>query len=167
MFGRDSIKKYNNKIISIGVLVLVLSSWLSKYKYKPNYKILDDEAFASYSDGLVYIGNEDYLDSIDANEGDILILDERHLEDPNMCIYNSCDIHDKDIRNEILEIICIYEEMYPTRWDRSIESMRLEWLCHNVSYDFNYRVEDSREVDLNNDDESNYNNKVLNRILRI
>lgn len=168
MFGRDSIKKYNNKIISIGVLVLVLSSWLSKYKYKPNYKILDDEAFASYSNGLIYIGDEDYINSLEnVCEGDILIIDERNLEDPNMVICNSCNIRDKDIRNEILEVLCCYEEMYPSRWDRTIESMRLEWFYHNMSYYLNYKVSHSSEVDLNNGDEERYDNKVLSRILRI
>ena len=84
-----------------------------------------------------------------------------------MVIYNSCDIVDKDIRNDILEVLCEYEERYPTDWDRSIESMRLEWLCHNMAYCFNYRTDDSCEVDLNNSDEEKYDKKVLSRILRL
>lgn len=166
--GSDIIKKYNKRLILISILILLLGSYISKHKYKPKYEILaDSDAFASYSNGLIYIGDKEFLNSIEVNDGDVLILDERDLEDPNMCIYNSCDISDKDIRNEILEVICCYEELYPSKWDRSIESMRLEWLCHNMAYCFNYRVEDSREVDLNNEDEEAYDNKVLNRILRI
>ena len=84
-----------------------------------------------------------------------------------MVICNSCNIRDKDIRNEILEVLCCYEEMYPSRWDRTIESMRLEWFYHNVSYYLNYKVSHSSEVDLNNGDEERYDNKVLSRILRI
>lgn len=167
MFGSDIIKKYNKRLIFISVLILLLSSYLSKHKYKSKYEILDDKAFASYSNGLIYIGDKEFLESIEVNDGDVLILDERDLEDPNMSIYNSCDISDKDIRNEILEVICCYEEMYPSRWDRTIESMRLEWLCHNISYFFNYKVDHSSDVDLNNGDEGIYDNKVLSRILRI
>ena len=84
-----------------------------------------------------------------------------------MVICNSCNIKDKDIRNDILEVLCIYEEMYPSNWDRSIESMRFEWFCHNAAYYVNYKVDDAYEVDLNNNDESKYDNKVLRRIFRI
>lgn len=84
-----------------------------------------------------------------------------------MVICNSYCIKDKDTRNEILEVLCCYEEMYPSNWDRSIESMRVEWFCHNTAYNFNYRVDDSFEVDLNNKDEDKYSNKVLRRLFRI
>lgn len=161
--------KRNNKVLFTSIVLMLILSYPYKHKYKSNYKILNEEdgAFASYSGGLVYIGDEDYLDSISVSSGDILVLDERDLEDPNMAIYNSCEIRDRDTRNDILEILCCYEEMYPSRWDRSIESMRFEWFCHNMSYYFNYKVEHSSEVDLNNADEENYDNKVLRRIFRL
>jgi hypothetical protein len=158
------------KIIVTSIAAALILSYPYKHKYKKNYNILDEDggAFASYSDGLIYIGNRDYLLSLDnINEGDILVEDQRYFEDPNMVIYNSCDIVDKDIRNDILEVLCEYEERYPTDWDRSIESMRLEWLCHNMAYCFNYRTDDSCEVDLNNSDEEKYDKKVLSRILRL
>ena len=161
-------KSTKKKVLYTSIVLMLILTYPFKHKYKSNYTILDDEdAFASYNDGLIYIGDEEFLRSIDTNDGDILILDERDKNDPNMCIYNSCDIKDKDTRNDILEVLCCYEEMYPSNWDRSIESMRFEWLCHNVAYNFEYKVEDSREVDLNNGDEEKYKNKVLNRILRI
>lgn len=161
-------KSTKKKVLYTSIVLMLILTYSFKHKYKSNYTILDDEdAFASYKDGLIYIGDEEFLRSIDTNDGDILILDERDKNDPNMCIYNSCDIRDKDIRNDILEVLCCYEKMYPSNWDRSIESMRFEWLCHNVAYNFEYKVDDSREVDLNNGDEDKYKNKVLNRILRI
>jgi hypothetical protein len=141
-----------------------------KHKYKSDYTILgdDSEAFASYSNGLIYIGSEDYINGLEnINEGDILIIDERYKEDPNMVICNSCVITDRDVRNEILEVLLEYEIQNPSDWNRSIESMRLEWLCHNMAYNLDYRVEDSCEVDLNNADEEKYDQKVLNRIFRI
>lgn len=96
-----------------------------------------------------------------------MVIDERDKEDSNMIICDSCRIKDKDTRNDILEVLCIYEEMNPSDWDRSIESMRFEWFCHNAAYYVNYKVDDSSEVDLNNKDEDKYNNKVLRRIFRI
>ena len=84
-----------------------------------------------------------------------------------MVICDSCRIKDKDIRNEVIEVLCKYEEMYPSNWDRSIESMRFEWFCHNAAYYVNYKVDDSSEVDLNNKDEDKYDNKILRRIFRI
>lgn len=158
------------KILATSVAAALILAYPYKHKYKKNYTILDnkDGAFASYSDGLIYIGSREYLLSLDnINDGDILVEDQRYFEDPNMVIYNSCDVCDKDIRNDILEVICEYEFRYPTDWDRSIESMRLEWLFHNMAYNFDYRTEDSSEVDLNNGDESKYDQKVLNRIFRI
>ena len=157
------------RVIATSIALALIAAYPYKHKYKKNYTILDDgNAFASYPGGLIYIGSEDYLLSLDnVQDGDILIEDQRFCEDPNMVIYNSCDITDKDIRNDILEVICEYEVRYPSDWDRTIESMRLEWLCHNIAYDLDYRVEDSIEVDLNNQDEEKYDNKVLSRIFRI
>lgn len=145
-------------------------AYLYKHNYKPNYKILGkgEEAYASYSNGLVYIGDKEFLDNLhDLNENDVLVLDHRYGDDPNMEIYNSYIFNDKDIRNEILEIICCYEKEYPSEWDRSIESMRLEWFCHNISWYFNYKTDHTSEVDLDNDDEVKYDQKILSRILKL
>ena len=57
--------------------------------------------------------------------------------------------------------------MYPSEWDRSLESMRLEWFCHNASYYMNYKIDSSYEVDLNNKDEDKYDSEVLRRFLRL
>ena len=131
---------------------------------------MDEEngPFAEYSDGYIYIGDENYINSLEnTNSCDILVIDERDKLDPNMVICDSCVIKDKDTRNDILEVLCCYEEMYPSNWDRSVESMRFEWFCHNAAYYVNYKVDDSSEVDLNNNDEDKYNNKVLSRVFRI
>ena len=131
---------------------------------------MDEEngPFAEYSDGYIYIGDENYINSLEnTNSCDILVIDERDKLDPNMVICDSCVIKDKDTRNDILEVLCCYEEMYPSNWDRSVESMRFEWFCHNAAYYVNYKVDDSSEVDLNNNDENKYNNKVLSRVFRI
>lgn len=151
-----------------GLGIVLILGFPYKHKYKSNYKILDNsEAFASYSDGLIYIGDKDYINSLSVNDCDILVIDERNSIDPNMIICDSYKIKNKDIRNDVLEVLCYYEEMYPSNWDRSIESMRFEWFCHNMAYYFDYKTDDSKEVDLNNADEDKYDKKVLRRIFRI
>ncbi len=84
-----------------------------------------------------------------------------------MKIYSSYRIHDKEIRNDILEVLCRYEVCYPSRWNRSIEFMRLEWTIHNISYLFHNRRDRTRDVDLDNFDEKNYDKKILNKILKL
>ena len=69
-------------------------------------------------------------------------------------------------RKEILEVLCHYEECYPTDWDRSLDSMRLEWTIHNLSHLLGYDLKSSRDVDLDNADEEYYQNKVLVKLLK-
>ena len=138
------------------------------YTYHPNIEILDsNEAFASYSAGLVYIGDEDYLGSVECGEGDILVCDSRDSDDPNMKIIDSYKVTDKDLRNEILEILQAYEEEYPSDWDRSISSMRLEWFCHNFSYCVSNETKRAKDVDLNNKDEQIYSLPCVNKLLKL
>ena len=84
-----------------------------------------------------------------------------------MCIHDSYKINDKDRRNDILEVLCLYENMYPSDWNRSLESMRLEWFMHNLGHDFNYKKDHSDHVDLNNEDEDDYDDKVLRKLFRL
>ena len=94
-------------------------------------------------------------------------MDERDDDDPNFKIYNSCRITNKDERNEILEILCQYEKDYPSNWNRTIESLRLEWFAHNFFYFFDYQTHRTTDVDLNNGDEKIYDNSLLRRILKL
>ena len=84
-----------------------------------------------------------------------------------MKIYSSYRIDDRDLRNEILEVLCRYEECYPSPWDRTIESMRLEWLMHNYSYFFNHETNRTEDVDLNNKEEEYYDNPILRRMFKV
>ena len=62
----------------------------------------------------------------------------------------------------------IYEELYPSEWNRTIESMRLEWFVHNASHMFNYKLDHSDDVDLDNDDQLKYENvNILNKLLKL
>ena len=162
--------KIRRNIILLSLIIIIGEKYYkNEYQYKEEYEILENnDAFARYSDGLVYIGSKWYLENLDnVLENDILIVDERYTSDPNMIIYDSYKIADTKTRNEIIEILNIYEEHNPSNWDRSIASMRIEWLCHNISYYLENETDRTKSVDLNNEDEEKYNpKKVLKKVIR-
>ena len=164
-------RKTKRKILAVASAVLIGVTYYNiDHVYHPTYEILQEQkAFASYSKGKIYIGDDDFLNSLtDLCEDDILVCDERFYEkDPNMKIYSSYRITDKNIINEILEVLCYYEECYPSPWERTIESMRLEWYVHNLSYIFDHRRDRVTDVDLNNKDEKKYNDEFLRKILKL
>ena len=115
-----------------------------------------------YNSGTIYIGNQTYLNRIkNLNDDEILVLDARREVDPDIKIYDSYKINDDDIMEEIIESLLLYEEKYPTKWDRSKNSMFREWIVHNIMYELKYKVDDSMHVDLNNKDEKKY--RIRNR----
>ena len=161
-------KKWKKTLIGLSILI-ALGNYCIEHNYDTSdIEIVDGYCYATYSDGNVYIGDKCFLRGVDCNDGDVLVEDLRDdAEDPNFKIIDSKELIDKDKRNEILEILCCYEREYPSNWDRSIESMRLEWFMHNIGYDNGLATNRTRDVDLNNGDENKYNNKVLSKILRI
>lgn len=169
---KTNIKK-NLKLLTLYASSAALMATLlhKEYNYDPKIEIIDeqnnDEPFARYSKGNVYIGNKEYINKIikKININDVVILDARNEKDPNMVVMNSNKIGSKNEQNEILLIIEIYEEIYPTKWDRTIESMRNEWTVHNILYDFKYKKSHTEAVDLNNEDEEKYKSKILTKVL--
>ena len=160
--------KIDNYKLSIAIIVSVLSIsyYKSDYNYKPQYEILDesDIAYGKYSDGLVYIGDKDYIDSLsDISYNDVVIYD----NEKSMKIFSSYKIEDKNQRNDIINILKDYEIKNNTKNSRSIESMRMEWFVHNLLYKLNYKTERTRDVDFENKEEETYNKKVLSRFLKI
>ena len=163
--------KENNKkrLLLLSSLLLLLSCSSVEYKYEPVYEILDtsDDAFARYSNGRVFIGNEGYLKGLTGlSKGDILVEDLRDRSDPDFKIYDSYRIIDANQRNEILQILSKYEEYYPSNWNRTLESMSIEWFAHNMSYFFYYQPHRTTDVDLNNDDESLYNGDFFKKLIK-
>lgn len=135
----------------------------------PSYKIEEDsKAFASYSKGLVYIGNVSYLKKIKkiASSKDVLIYDERNKEDPDMRVSSSYLIKDDKDIEDIVNILYIYELQHPSNWNRTIDSMIVEWKVHNLLHSIGYKLKRTTDVDLNNEDEIIYNDMVLKFILR-
>ncbi len=163
-------KSTKKKVLLLAALLALTVHHGIDYVYTPQYEIINssEDGFARYSCGRIFIGNEDYINSISNRfDTDIFVLDQRNCSDPNFKIYSSYLITDKNVRNEILEILCEYELLYPSKWDRTIESMRVEWLAHNVSYFFNYEPKRTIDVDLNNNDEELYDNILLRKILKL
>ena len=125
----------NKKRILTGVLALWLMGNMSyDHKVSHNYEIVaQGHYFANYSNGKVYIGNKRFIDSLtDVSDNDILIIDSRKDKDPSMRILSSQRILDRNVCNEIIDIIEEYEKEHPSSWDRSVSSMKIEWFVHNI-----------------------------------
>lgn len=157
------------KRILSGILALWLIGNISyDHKVLPKYEIvINDNYFANYSNGKVYIGSKEYIDTLtDISASDVLIVDGRNSDDPYMKILSSYKINDSNIRNEILEIINEYEKMHPSSWNRSINSMRVEWFVHNFLYYFNYETERTKDVDFNNSEQEMYSKKLIKDLFK-
>ncbi len=168
-------KKRTKVIITSLSLVAILGvTTCINHEYHPSYKIVGNinttKPYATYSSGDVYIiklDNKDIIDNIVLNKNDIVILDDRDSVNPNMQVLSSSSIYDKEKRNEIIEIMQDYNNKYPNNWNRTNTSLRLEWFVHNLLFDFNYKLDHTTDVDLDNNDEDYYNKPILNRILNI
>ena len=164
----DMKKKIKERITLLSIFLFILIGRLEDYEYHPNYQILENsQAYACYRDGNIYIGDEKFLRSIECNPEDILICDIREAKDSEFKIYDSYKIRDKESRNEIIEVLMHYEKENPSKWCRTKESMRLEWYIHNILHDLNIERDRSSSVDLDNDDEKTYDNKLLRKILKL
>ena len=159
----------NKKKILSGILALWLMGNISyDHKIIPSYEIVTkDDYFANYSNGRVFIGNKYRIDRINnAEENDVLIIDGRKNEDPYIKILSSYKINDPNVRNEILEIVQEYEKMYPSNWDRSINSMKVEWFIHNILYNLNYKTERTQDVDFNNSEQEIYSKRLIKNLIK-
>ena len=154
----DSTKK---KLLLMESLLL-LTACSAKNESK-EYEVTNPLAYAAYQDGHIYIGDQDFLDIIYPQKGDVLILDARHEDDPDYKIMDSYLIRDRNKQRVILEALCDFEKDHPSDWERSIESMESEWFLHNLCYFLNIRVDSSRNLDLNNMDEEKYGKKYIKK----
>ena len=155
---KSIIKRLTLYTSMIPLLFILSSSSMSK-KNKEYYasRINIEEGKIKYRYGTIYIGDKEYLNSIELlGSNDILVLDDRMANDPNFKIYNSYRFEDPSIRDEILESLLYYEEVFPTKWKRSKNSMEREWLVHNAMHNVGYKLDRTTDVDLNNKDETKY-----------
>lgn len=132
------------------------------------YKIINDgDIFATYTDGVVYIGDDSFINKLpEKNTYDIFIIDDHQNQDPNFKILSSYKITDNIIQNEIINIMLEYNKIHPSSWNRSFKSMKAEWIAHNLLYYFDYQVVRTRDVDFNNVDEKVYNKETLKLVIK-
>jgi len=163
-------KKFKSAVL-VSSLIGASLLYNHEHAYHPEYQITnyeESDAFATYSLGSIYIGDMAYIRSLhNVLPTDILVVDERDTDDPNLKIIASYRIDDKDIRDEILEVLEAYELMYPSKWNRSLKSMRLEWFVHNLLHDFNYELHRTTDVDFNNEDEEKFDKDVIRKLLKL
>lgn len=158
------------KVLLVACMITLLSTcrYSKKDKYDLDYEILpqQEDAFASYSNGLIYIGNDDFIDNLhDIKENDILVIDGRDCKNPSFKVLDSYKITSKKEREEIICAICTYDEMYPLNWNRTYETMEFEWSLHNTAYNLNYKRSKTKDVDFDNNDGKFYENSVIKYIL--
>lgn len=161
------------RIIAISTLSALLAFtlyYVHEYEYTPRYSLYAEDSlpYGKYSKGDVYIGDEEYIESIkdNINEDDILIIMGYQDGEPNATILSSYEITSKGERDEILRILKHYEIENPSEWNRSLESMRLEWTVHNILYNLGYKRDRTKDCDLDNPEEKIYSNKILQRLIK-
>lgn len=160
-------EKFKRKLALLSVFIMLVSYHMFKPKYPGHFELLEnEEAFAKCDCGYVYIGDKEYLKTI-SGENCILVEDARKGEDPDMKIYASCNIRSSKDRDDIIRVLQKYEELHPSDWERTTEAMRLEWLMHNFSYFFDYETHRTEDVDLDNNEEELYNDKLLQKLFRV
>ena len=121
-----------------------------------------------YKEGYIYIGNEEEYNQMkdQIGENDFDVLDQRECLDSNMKVYDSYRVASSYDQESILRILLFYENLYPSKWNRSLESMKLEWEVHNALYHVKYQRERTKDVDFNNADEKRYSQAVLKRMIK-
>lgn len=159
--------KLEKNIITLGIVISLLSSSCKGLEINKGYEIIEDGsscAYARYKDGLIYIGDEEYILGLNPLEHDILVIDKRDSDNPDMKVISSYQIDDPLIRKNIIEVLQEYEKENPSLWDRTTESMEVEWSMHNIFYQLDYEKDRSSDVDFDNKDEEIYSNKVLKKL---
>ena len=125
--------------------------------------------FAHLEIGDVYIGKKEEIRKLDkkTRRENIIVIDERHLEDPNMRVQDSHKITNVEDIASVVEVIQEYNDKYPSNWERTSLSLINEWEVHNICSDLSIMPSHTDDVDLNNDDEYLYNSKLLYKVMNI
>lgn len=110
-----------------------------------------------YSRGKVYLADPDHIPLAPSftEKGDIVVLEDRLSQDPNLQIQNSWRIFRRKRQREIAEVLFAYNRLHPVEpaWKRTVPSMVKEWRLHNFAYYLHYKRDHTGDCDLNNADE--------------
>ena len=155
--------KFNSIIVFLSTMIIIDGIDFSKPE-KRNYEIVNEDYFATYDKYKIYIINDSETEDIKINMYDVIVLDEREAKD-NVKIVDSYKINDYETQRAIIEIINQYEMMNPTEWERSTDSMQVEWFVHNFLYQLNWQTSRTKDTDFETNEEELYDFHVLKRIL--
>ena len=160
--------KFLKKLIIFLFIISILLVIRYDERIYPRYEIvMENDIFARYSEGNVYIGNDKFIKDLkNISEKDILVVDARSDSDPTLRVLSSYKITDNNLQNEIIHILLEYERRNPSAWNRTMKKMKIEWTAHNLLYYFDYQVNRTSAVDFNNKDESVYNRKMLKDLIK-
>ena len=146
-------------LITVCVCLLSGCSSNSEPAPEPEQPKPSVEPYSSYGGGIgnVYIVTEDKVAEIESNisDTDVIIVDYRTNDDPNMQIKQSYKIGKKKHQKEIAQIMIDYNSENPVdpAWNRSVNSLVDEWRFHNFAYSIGYKKERTADTDFNNNDE--------------
>ncbi len=105
--------------------------------------------------GTLYFVTEDVdISAQSAGENDFFAVDKRDRNDPDVVVMDSYRANRAQLITKLCEILLSHEAEHPTRWERTLDSMVTEWQFHNAAYSMNYKIDHSKDVDLNNADEN-------------
>ena len=173
MYSDDSGKRYcaaANSDKETSYEIEVACKWQKNVvnaKYNP-------EPIDTYSDGNIYLV-EDTNEIFALFPGDVIAIDKRshnnYLE-KNIEIWRSYLITDQSHQAEIILCLLEYEKNNPANWNRTFDSMMVEWDAHNDSYylfnltPFNVPFERAKHVAFDNRDEGkSYWDHTFGRVL--
>ena len=144
--------------------------YYTKYSISSSYEQKSPiEPFARLEFGDVYIGTKEQIRKLDkkTKKENIIIIDERHFDDPNVRVEDSYKIRKPEDIASVVAVIQEYNDMYPSTWERSSLSLINEWEVHNVFSDLSFMPSHTDDVDLNNGDEYIYKSKFLSKVMNI
>ncbi len=84
--------------------------------------------------------------------GEIAVYDDRFTDNPSFRIYDSYRIRKNSLKREVLFATIAYNEAFPCepKWQRTVNSLVLEWMEHNFAYRVGFLRSRACNVDLDN-----------------
>ena len=84
--------------------------------------------------------------------GEIAVYDDRYSENPSFRIFDSYRIRKNSVKREVIRYMIAYSTSYPTdpAWQRTEDSLVLEWMEHNFAYRVGFLRSRAQNVDLDN-----------------
>lgn len=167
---REELKKNLLKKRALVLALMYMSlSWCSQINasierdrtYSYELSDTESESFATYGKYKLYFGSEEDLNYYMDNPYNICIVDGRFGDNPNFRICDSFRItNDEDMFN-ILAVLLEYEKENPSDWNRTIEGLQIEWVAHNMSYEYGLLRDRSGSVDLDSKDAILYEDNLI------